>query len=93
MGLFDILQVFDWISPLVETGKDVHHDLTDGRSKTTIWLDKGELAYAEHQLRQAGIKVISNTWVAFNSEAGIDVPDSQLSKARSILSNNSINSW
>ena len=93
MGLFDILQIFDWISPIVETGKDIHYVVTDGRGQTTIWLDKSELSFAQHKLGKAGIRVISNTWVAFNSEAGLDVPDDQLTTARAILGQENINNW
>ncbi len=91
MGIFEILQVFDWISPLVETGKDVHHAITDGEGTTTIWLPKHELSEAKTKMRKAGIKVVSDTWAAFDAEAGIDVPDSQVNKARNALGG--ISNW
>ena len=54
MNIFEILQVFDWVSPVIETGKDVHHAITDGEGTTTIWLPKHELSEAKAKCVRQG---------------------------------------
>jgi len=90
MGLFDILQVFDWISPVIGEAQDIAQALS-GEGGTTIWMDKSDLGIAIQLLYGAGVKVVSTTTVAFDRESGINVPDSQVSAARKALG--SIENW
>jgi hypothetical protein len=85
MNILELFTVFDWVSPALNTAKDIHHAITDGEPTMTIWLDKYSLNFARQELRRCGLDVISDTMVAGDPVAGLDVRDSQYNEAVTIL--------
>lgn len=85
MNFLEIFTIFDWISPALNTARDIHHAVTDGETLTTIWLDKYSLSYAERELIRCGIDTISEAAVAFDPVAGLRVRESDYNEAVTVL--------
>lgn len=93
MNPFEILSIFDWVTPAVETAKDIGYFVETGSIGRPISVNKGELNRAKKVLGKAGITVISTTIAAFSREGMVDVPDKQFREALSVLADNGIDTW
>ena len=93
LQLFDALSIFDWISPLINTVRDIHHGITDGEPTSVIWLQKFEIAWASRVLGENGIDTISEVAMAMDSEGGIIVRDSDYANAINILDAAGVATW
>lgn len=91
MNIFEIFSVFDWVNPLTEIAKDTHYAFTDGEDKTTIWVKSEDYKWALKKLKGEGIIISKDP--PLGGEAGFDVKNRNVSKAREILSNNGVDSW
>lgn len=93
LQLFEMLSIFDWISPLVNTIRDTRHAITDGEGLSVIWLEKYQMTFARSMLGQSGIEVISEVGVPFDSEGGLRVKDSDYADAIAILGSAGVGVW
>lgn len=91
MNILGILSAFDWITPAIETVKEVSYTLESGEFSAPIRLDDSDIGLAERYLREAGIRVVSTTQAPlFQRNGFIDVPESQYNEAKRILAQHRI---
>lgn len=91
--LFSALSVFDWVSPIIGTVKDLLWMAGGDEQSSTVWLSKYAIGEATSALARKGIKVISTTMVAQNDEGGIDVRASQEGLVRILLDGEGVETW
>lgn len=72
-GILESLTIFDYISPVVESGKDFSNFTTDIHGTLDISVNKGDLREAKKTIEGTGYKVISITTVAYDNEAHLSV--------------------
>lgn len=91
--IFNLLSIFDWITPIVEGTKDLDYNITDRRPKMTIWVESGNEDRAKDALRIAGFRVISTTRTSHGNAIGIDtvvLTNESLTDACQVLSSHGI---
>jgi hypothetical protein len=81
MGLLDLLTVFDWISPITETIKDV----TCEEGTRSFIVDRGDIASVNHLLHP-----VSSDLAFGSGDAIVTVKGSELWDALYILDRNGI---
>ena len=86
----ELLTITNFVSPIIETAKDVSYAISNGESPVQIQVDFSDLNHAERVLKNCGIAVISEG--GFTADYSyVNVADKDWQKAINALRNNGIN--
>jgi hypothetical protein len=74
-GLIELFTVFDWITPVVETAKDISYAVGDGSPVAYFEIDKTTVGDFQRTCGRLGITFISYSTVAFKRTAIVTIKD------------------
>jgi len=74
-ALLELFTVFDWISPVVETGKDISYAISDGSPTVNLEIDKTSIGSFQRTCAQMGVTFISHSMVPFKRNAIVTIKD------------------